>query len=295
MADAGVTPDFSAKGVVDVAASQDHFCAIVQEKIICQKPPTSDGDGNLTPPQAALPFQQLDIAKDSSRACAVTVGGEVVCWGKDSDGPVSVQLPKEKFYVKVQVSSSYACALDNTAALLCAPFAGSDANAIPDVVNPRDVAEFAIGGAEYDDTNFICLRKRDGDTACFGKEVPSLPPGLKSTQILVQAEFRQLCALTPAATVRCFAPKGEVRWSFYDKLVGVEKMFNSSLGSGIGVFQAGVPSVWSDYWSDHYSKGARIPLFDGHKNSQKIVMGAGFACVLDTFRNLECIPAPTEH
>jgi hypothetical protein len=272
---------FSAKNVFDVASSYRQLCAIVGEKIVCYNTDTQAGP-DMIPPQEALGFTQLSLSiNDGDFGCAVTRNGKIICWGQEHLS-VSLKLPEDKFYVKVQIMDDFGCALDNQGVPHCANFefdGEENKSELPQFGAKADVVDIVANAFSF------CVLKSDGQVQCFGEQAPIVPSDLKFSQISKNHTY--LCGVLKSGEVRCFDSKKEIHWSFMDKLTGADQTFAIQNGDGLGVIREGKAMIWSDYWA--IRKNPEIKLFADYTSIQKVSMGGSTGCVLDIYRNLTCI------
>ena len=162
-----------------ITAGTDHSCRL-GANAVAQCWGRNDR-GQAAPPVAAL----TTMATRSSQNCAVTVEGDVSCWGH-------IDATHAGAFTSVAVAPSWYCALDSTGAIHC--WGGSE-HATPPM---GTFASIALGNRHG------CAVDTQGSIVCWGDNLrgqASPPPG-SYTQLVSGADHS--CALTPDGRAHCW-------------------------------------------------------------------------------------------
>lgn len=193
------------------------YCGIeADDTLVC----TTDEEG---------PAQAIDVDVGSMTACAVTPGGELRCWGSNSQGvadPVSGAA-----WAKVSISTWSGCALSTQGRIEC----WGDEDVVQQVPDGRflDVAasddwnacavttggDIECWGSDYTEgspprtgtfTNIVagdyhyCVLADDGTVACWGDDAHQQASPPSGTFVSLDAEQNGVCGVTTEATVECW-------------------------------------------------------------------------------------------
>jgi alpha-tubulin suppressor-like RCC1 family protein len=246
-------------GIAAVAAGDNHTCALTTGGgVLCwgYNDYGQLGDGTTAPSFVPVAVSGLAsgvaaLAGGSNHTCAVTTGGEVLCWGDNFDGQLGNPAGGPQSSVPVAVSG-LASGIEVLAASLGHTCAGSTSGAwcwgsnsagqlgdgsTSDSVIP--VAVIGLGGvvalaAGFDQT---CAITTTGGAVCWGS-LPAPVSGLPSSVSSLAAGSNHTCAGT-TASAWCWGS------NFYGQL-GDGTNTNSSvpvgvlgLGSGVAALAAG--------------------------------------------------------
>jgi alpha-tubulin suppressor-like RCC1 family protein len=212
-------------GILAVAAGGQHTCAITPSGgVSCWGLNGSGQLGNGTTKNSSVPVQVsglssgvAEIAAGGFHTCALTAGGDILCWGRNSRGQLGNGTTKNSS-VPVQVSGL-----------------------------SSGVAEIAAGGFH------TCALTAGGDVLCWGRNsrgqlgngttkkssVPVQVSGLSSSVVEIAAGDAHTCALTAGGGVLCWGAgsfgelgNGAVKGSSTPVSV-------SGLGSGVAAVSTG--------------------------------------------------------
>ena len=149
-----------------------------------------------TPPEGLSPGRNLgsvaQLSVGRNHSCALTVSGEVRCWGENSRGR-STPLYDLGSVAQVAVGDSFACALTVSGQVRC--WGGSS---LPD--NLGRVAQLSVGRSHS------CAVSASDRVSCWGsnRDGQARPPRNLGLVAQVAVGGRHSCAVTVSGSVRCW-------------------------------------------------------------------------------------------
>ena len=160
------------------------------------------GGDFATPVDDLGPFTQLAVGDIHS--CAVADSGQVHCWGDNDDGQTTptVGLGPGGVVVQVGVGNDHSCALTDSGTVHCWGSNKDDQSSPPDDLGP--VAQLGVGGSHN------CALLRDGQVRCWGNNADgsrdgrARPPDDLGTVVQLAVGNEHTCALTELGRVRCW-------------------------------------------------------------------------------------------
>ena len=153
------------------------------------------GDSRAAPPDDLGAVVQFAV--DQYHACAVTVSGEVRCWGSDNDGQAS---PPDNLVpvAQIDVGEFHSCAVTVSGEVRCWGYDGSGRTMPP--VGLAPVAQISLGSAHS------CALTVSGQVRCWGENTngKSTPPADLGPVAQLGSGDAHSCALTVLGQPRCW-------------------------------------------------------------------------------------------
>jgi alpha-tubulin suppressor-like RCC1 family protein len=215
-------------GVVAVAAGFAHTCALTSGGgVVCWGANSAGDLGDGTWSDSAVPVAVTGLSSGvvavttgDSHSCALTSGGDVLCWGLNNgsqlgDGtttnsavPVAV-TGLSPGVVAIATGNNYSCAVTRWTTVAC----WGNAGPVPvGVLGTSGVVSVAVGFSHS------CALMSDGGVECWGanyygqlgdgtttdSDMPVAVTGLSSGVVAIAAGGDHTCALTAAGSVQCW-------------------------------------------------------------------------------------------
>ncbi len=229
------------QSAIDMTLGRTHACALTNiSGVKCWGSNSSGqlGDGTTTNRRSPVDVTGLTsgitaIAVGDTHTCAITVGGGVKCWGRNSEGQLgdgttnASSVPRDVIglssnVIAITLGSQHSCALLGNGGIQCwgANYAGELGDgSMTGHMAPADV--IGLNGRAIDiraGTQHTCALIIDGGVQCWGynsegelgnnmraaSPVPSNVTGLASGIIAIDVAVEHSCALTSAGGVKCW-------------------------------------------------------------------------------------------
>jgi len=231
-----------ANGVKTITAGKEHTCALLMSgEVKCwgqnQYGQLGDGTyyaGHRTPmPVVGLPSDIVAISAGRFHNCALTSGGEVFCWGQNTNGqlgdgtttrsstPVKVGF-SNKTIIQISAGYSHTCAVSSGGEAFCWGANGSgrlgDGTSVqrltPTVVSGLTSGVKSISSG----LDHTCALMTNGDLKCWGNNAegqigdgttvtrltPTKVTGLTENIIRVSSGYLHTCAVNKSGGVSCW-------------------------------------------------------------------------------------------
>ena len=183
----------TAADVADFALGENNICIIDTEGMLdC----TSSSSVSFIPQETGNTYSK--VSSGGQHSCAITLAGNIECWGKANFGVLNVPVSSSPF-VAISSSEAHSCALDANGQVACW---GLNTNGQTDV--PADNADFV---AIYTGTVGSCGTKTSGVTVCWSNTSPYLgydgQEGLIDIQLPNRAIGESSCVVYQDGTTQC--------------------------------------------------------------------------------------------
>ena len=225
------------------------------------------------PPANLGPVAQLAVGRTHS--CALTVSGEVRCWGSDELGESS---PPADLGPVTQLAGGrfHSCAVTVSGQVRCWGANFSAQSSPPDDLGP--VAQLGLGDSHS------CVLTVSGVVRCWGSngDGRSTPPDDLGLAIQLAVGYLHACALTVSGEVHCWGNDSNSLSSPPDDLGPVEQLAGGRFHS-CAVTISGQVRCWGSRASDRLSVPSLPP--SGVKD---IVAGWTSSCALLTAGSVRC-------
>lgn len=265
-------------GVTQVSANETHTCAVTAAgAVLCWGKNDYGQLGDGTHQRRILPTQVtglesgvLAVAAGNSHTCALTIGGAVLCWGRNRFGQLGDNtttdrtVPTAAFGLGSGVQSiaaggAFSCALNGSGGVLCwgSNYLGELGNIGGNRSTPGGVSGMSSGvrAISTGSAHGCALIDASGGLKCWGynaggqlgdgtinsSETPVSVLGLASGVVQVSAGVLHTCAVTTAGAAKCWGN------NFYSQL-GDGSDINRLSAVQVTGLDAGVAAIGAGYY-----------------------------------------------
>lgn len=272
-------------GIVDIAAGNDHACAVNSSGSVYCWGRGYPGNGTLNVNSGSMPVRAgsltgvVSVATGNLTTCAVTSGGNLWCWGHNSSGQVgnnSTQTASTPVQItsmngitrQVALTSAAACAVTTSGGLKCwgdkAAMLGFSPQPTANIIAPRDVPNLAAGVKSVAVGDYHgCAVMETGTVKCWGDN---------GSGQLGRGNF--LSSLTPVDVVDIVSGASSI---------SVSRLYNSNIYTSCAVVSGNL-KCWGNYLPNAVSLGAMVnrPKDVSTETVSSLDIGTRHGCIATT-------------